>query len=221
MPRCPGPRDREGACDDSPTCASGSPCPGSCHGARPSSAIQISITSSGVQEPPSESGGGYAAPQRHSVPPAPLDARSVSARTGSTRSRSASRSTASAGTSCSSPPPREPALAHQRLATCSQKRAGALRRPDSRPTACPRLLAARRRLRPQERHGTHGPRPDPDHREEPPHPSLRPTSTTSTHSTGSPSEDMSRPSGPVSATQTPAPAPSTQPGSRFACSRPS
>jgi len=47
------------------------------------------------------------------------------------------------------------------LPAVSQRRR--LQRPDARPAPRLRLLAARRRLRPQVRHGTHGPRPDPNH----------------------------------------------------------
>ena len=45
-----------------------------------------------------------------------------------------------------------------------------LQRPRPRPPPRPRLLAPRRRRRPQVRHGPHGPRPDPNHPEIPPHP---------------------------------------------------
>ena len=53
------------------------------------------------------------------------------------------------------------------------ERPGRLRRPCSRPPPRPRLLAPRRRLRPQVRHGPDGPRPDHHHPEIPPHPPRR------------------------------------------------
>ena len=79
---------------------------------------------------------------------------SASARTGSTPSPSTSRPTASAATTCSSPPtaghPDLPQhLPHPRLAPRRQGQRRRLRCPHPRPAPRPRLLAPRRRLRPQ------------------------------------------------------------------------
>ena len=84
------------------------------------------------------------------------------------------------------PRPRRPALRHLRghpdlaqhlphpdLAARGQSQRGVLQRSDARPAARPRLLAARRRLRPRLRHGPPRTRPHPDHREIPPRPRRR------------------------------------------------
>ena len=60
-------------------------------------------------------------------------------------------------------------LPHPRLAPRRHRQRDRLPRPHARPPPRPRLLAPRRRLRPQVRHGTHGPRPNPNHPEIPPH----------------------------------------------------
>ena len=64
-------------------------------------------------------------------------------------------------------------LPHPRLAARHQSLRHRLRRPRPRPPPRPRLLAPRRRLRPQIRHGPDGPRPDHHHPEVPPHPPRR------------------------------------------------
>ena len=61
-------------------------------------------------------------------------------------------------------------LPHPHLATRRHSLRHRLQRPRPRPPPRPRLLAPRRRRRPQVRHGPHGPHPDPNHPEIPPHP---------------------------------------------------
>ena len=122
---------------------------------------------------------------------------SASTNTGSTPSPTASELTSR----CSPPPPAPPShatLPHPHLATRRQDQRHRLpvRMHDLRTR--PRLLAPRRRVRPQVRDGTDGPRADPNHPEIPPRPprsrpqeprrSRRsPTTTTTTHIAHQPS----------------------------------
>ena len=61
-------------------------------------------------------------------------------------------------------------LPQPRLAARRRSLRHRLPRPDPRPPPRPRVLAARRRRRPQRRDGPDGPRADPDHPEVPAHP---------------------------------------------------